>query len=277
MRAALSLGLAVALCPVATSAQTIDAATRIDAPRWELYATEYARSEGVSARRLIRGADAAERVDMSWYFFVAVGHGRVVLIDCGTDRFVGPRAATSRRPWSVVSAVGVVEALARLGLEPSQVTDVVLTHHHWDHVDGLRHFTDAVVHVHRGEWSRIPERLRRPVERANRLDLLDGSTRGLFEGVEIVEAGRHTRHQLVVDVACDHGAVALVSDAAYLDRNIREGRAVAVSANPTGNVADVAEAVREHGEDRVVPGHEPAIFERYPGGDGVAVICGSER
>lgn len=274
MRSAPLLALALALASTTVEAQRVDASAQIDSPRWHLYATEYARSEGVPARRLIRGADPTERVDMSWYFFVAVGRGRVVLIDCGTDAFVGPRAEARRRAWSVVDAVGVVDALDRLGLEPSRVTDVVLTHHHWDHVGGLPRFGSATVHAHRAEWSRVPERLRRPVERSSRLRAVTGSPYEVADDLAVREAGRHTAHQLMVDVECADGAIAIAGDAAYLYRNVERREAVAVTSSASRNVADVQAAAHDVGRDRVLPGHDPALFERHPSPiDGVAVIC----
>ena len=267
MRAALLAGLA--FVGGAASAQDVSQ-PQIDAPRWRLYAVEHARSEGVPARRLIEGAEG--RVEMSWYFFVAVGHERVVLIDTGTDAFVDARAGR-RRAWRVVRAIGVVDALARLGLAPERVTDVVLTHHHWDHVEGLPHFGRATVHVHPGEWQRVPARLRAPVERAGRLNAVRDAAE-IAAGLSVREAGRHTAHQLMIEVACASGPVVIASDAAYLYRNIEDRTPVAVTASATRNVADVQAAARRVGAGRVLPGHDPALFERHASStEGVAAIC----
>src|SRR5215217_939093 len=45
------------------------------------------------------------------------GHGRVALVDVGSFG--------QRQP--------LLDELARLGLSPAEVTDVLLTHSHWDH------------------------------------------------------------------------------------------------------------------------------------------------
>jgi glyoxylase-like metal-dependent hydrolase (beta-lactamase superfamily II) len=264
-----------ALAPGGAAAQApaADVARFAGAPRWRLFAVEYARSSGVPERRLVAGAAPDARVDMSWYFFVAVGHGRVVLIDCGTDALSRPDRDALRARWSVTHAIGVVEALARVGLEPAQVTDVILTHHHWDHVGGLVHLAEATVHAHRAEWRRLPAWLRRAVPR-DRLRLLSGAPRALGPGLSVHEAGRHTAHHLMVELGCASGAVVIAGDAAYLRRNVEERRPVAVTASEARNVADVARAVEAVGADRVLPGHDPALFARHPSGvEGVAAIC----
>lgn len=251
-----------------------DVAALIDAPRWHLFAVEYARSEGVPERRLVRGGPGGSRVDMSWYFFVVVGHGRVVLVDCGTDALSRAGRRSLRERWSIARAVGVEEALARLGLGPEQVTDVVLTHHHWDHVGGLAAFPRASVHAHRHEWRRVPSRLRRPVEEDGRLRALAGAENELWPGLRVREGGRHTANHVMVELDCGERTVVIAGDAAYLYRNVDEGLPVTVTASEERNVADVARAVEAVGAENVLPGHDPAVFERHPSGaDGVAAIC----
>lgn len=265
-----------ALFPTSAAAQdaTIDARAFVDGSRWRLYAVEFAHSVGVREARLVRDAAPDSSVEMSWYFFVVLGHGRVVLVDAGTDAFARREREALRTSWSVERAVVVTEALARLRLAPDDVTDIVLTHHHWDHVGGIASFPRARVHAHRGEWARVPARLRGPVERARRAELISRRSEELWPGFEVRVAGRHTRYQLMVELRCEDRAVVIASDAAYLYRNIEEAIPVAVTSDPARNVEDVARAARGVGGDNVIPGHDPAVFARYPSGvPGVAAIC----
>lgn len=261
--------VAALLAPAAARAQDARALARSDA--WHLYAIEVARSEGVAEARLVAGAPADARVDMSWYFFAALGHGRIVLVDCSSDALA--RDPGRRASWSVARAAPVTEALARLGLAPADVTDVVLTHHHWDHVEGLARFRRARVHVHALEWARVSERVRRGVA-GPRLHAFTGRTRRLLEGLSLRVAGRHTSHHTMVELRCADREVVLAGDAAYLYRNLEARRPVAVTADPARNLADLAAAVERVGMQNVLPGHDPALFARYPSSvEGVAAIC----
>jgi len=271
---------AIALAPPVDRVVAQDGAGRVElgdalsSERQRVYAVEYARSEGVSVRRLVRGAPPDDRVDMSWYFFVVVGRGRVVLVDCGTDALSRPGRAQLRTRWSIAHATTVTDAIARLGLVPADVTDIVLTHHHWDHAGALGLFSQATVHAHRAEWRSVPSRLRGPVERSERLSLFGGQSAELWPGLAVREAGRHTEHQVMVELECARGPVVLASDAAYLDRNVEERRAVTVTIDRAANVADVAAAAERVGRQNVIPGHDPLIFERFPSPvPGVAAIC----
>ena len=78
----------------------------------------------------------------------------------------------------------------------------------------------------------------------------------------------------MVEVRCqDHGVV-LAGDAAYLYPSIEAGRPSAVSVDRSAGQADIADAARRVGRANVLPGHDPAVFERYRSPiDGVAAIC----
>jgi len=206
----------------------------------------------------------------------------VVLIDCGTNALSHP-GSDLRSRWSIADAVPVTEALGRLDLAPEDVTDVVLTHHHWDHVGALGLFETARVHVHPAEWRSVSRSLRAPVEDSGRLRLLGDSAQNeqnepleglILPGLGAYEAGHHTAHQLMVTVACEGGAIILAGDAAYLYQNIEGGLPVTATRDATQNVADVSAAVRGVGAGRVIPGHDPEVFLRYPSADPrVAAIC----
>jgi glyoxylase-like metal-dependent hydrolase (beta-lactamase superfamily II) len=70
--------------------------------------------------------------------------GRIVLIDTGA----GPKAGGK-----------LIESLAEAGVRPDQVTDVLITHSHGDHVgglvgaDGKPAFPKAVVRMSKAEWA----------------------------------------------------------------------------------------------------------------------------
>ncbi len=72
--------------------------------------------------------------------YLLLGHGRVVLVETGPPAYI-----------PLLSA-----GLARQGLEPVDVTDVLLTHAHWDHVSNIMMFPHARVWMGERElsWAR---------------------------------------------------------------------------------------------------------------------------
>ncbi len=78
--------------------------------------------------------------------FLLQDGARKILLDCGSGDIMGPTCG--RLPG----------LLARLGIRPGEITDVLLTHVHPDHSNGLtdpssgnKLFPAATVHVHRAE------------------------------------------------------------------------------------------------------------------------------
>ena len=72
--------------------------------------------------------------------------GRNVLVDAGFS----PRDDLMTR-WRPLDYVTPAEAVARVGVRPEDVTDVIVSHVHWDHFDGVDLFPNARVWIQREE------------------------------------------------------------------------------------------------------------------------------
>lgn len=138
----------------------------------------------------------------------------LVLIDTGNGPKLSPK---EQAIYDLQPGDTLVANLAAVGVQPEEITTVLLTHLHMDHVGGASRFDgeEAVVEfpnaryvVQRVEWedavtnrshmrtSYRPENLR-PLECSGRLELLDGDTE-IVPGIRTLIAGGHTRaHQSV--------------------------------------------------------------------------------
>jgi glyoxylase-like metal-dependent hydrolase (beta-lactamase superfamily II) len=172
--------------------------------------------------------------------------------------------------------------LRRLGISPSDITDVVLTHGHWDHVGGVTRFPEATVWMSAAELEEMQTRLADGATwnegyRLEDLRVLSDLVRGgrlrevrdeiaISRSVRLVRAGGHTPGMLAVVIG-EGGvpAVVLAGDNAYLYRNLEEGRAISRRARAYAG-DDPLPAIRKLAgkRARIVPGHDPAILERYP-------------
>lgn len=143
-------------------------------------------------------------VDPVCYCFVATDGSRTVLVDTGPDRH---RAAEEGLEIIGDGDRLLTEALALWDMGPADVTAIVHTHLHHDHMqnDGL--FPNALVYVQRGEleWATGPEHDRFCIgvedllsDLGDRLRPTDGDGE-LFPGLSVVRNGGHTPgHQSVV-------------------------------------------------------------------------------
>ena len=98
-----------------------------------------------------------------WAWVVDTGTERI-LVDAGAQP--GASGGLTRTRFEIAPQQTLVHELARHGLQPGDISRVVLTHLHGDHVGGLAAFDSRRVWVARPEWepvSRFPGRLMRPL------------------------------------------------------------------------------------------------------------------
>src|SRR5207302_11326475 len=140
-RAAAALIIATVACVHAGAGPT----TRTSA-RYEVIAVRYATIERFATSGLIAGADPARRQDIAMMVWLARAPGRNVLMDAGfyRDKFV--------TRWKPTNYERPSAAVARAGVNPEDVTDVIISHIHWDHADGADLFPRARIWIQRQEY-----------------------------------------------------------------------------------------------------------------------------
>ncbi|WP_181781745.1 N-acyl homoserine lactonase family protein [Pseudonocardia pini] len=224
-------------------------------------------------------------IDLDYSLWVVRGPSGTVVVDTGFAPEVG-----ARRGREVLA--DPVEALAAAGIDASSVGTVVVTHAHYDHIGNLDRFPSAEIVMARREYefwqgpfasrphfaqpTEATEIGRLATLRAEgRVTLFDGGHR-IGPGVELVELGGHTPGQLVVVVEGEDAGAVLASDAIHSYEEYERDR-------PFGIVGDVAamyaafDRIREIEQrpgTQVVPGHDPAVLERFevlPDAAGAAV------
>ena len=117
------------------------------APQYEVYAIRYATIPDFPVAGLIADADKTRKLDIAMMVWLVRGGGKNVLIDSG---FYRPQFFKS---WTVKDFVRPDEAVAKLGIKPDEITDVILTHAHWDHADGSDLFPKAQVWIQKDEYA----------------------------------------------------------------------------------------------------------------------------
>lgn len=177
-------------------------------------------------------ADELNRITLGLRPALVIGGGRRILIDAGIgDKF----DEKYRRMYGVDNAgKGILDELARLGLGARDITDVIITHLHFDHCGGFTAlengvskliFTEADIYVqkgHREAAARPTERDRasflrdnlEPIMNSPRLKLVEGDVKGLFEGISVRAVNGHTRAMQAIVIESDGKAAYYLSDLA---------------------------------------------------------------
>ena len=253
-------------------------------PTYEVYAVRYATIPAFPVRALVAGADSARRLDIAMMVWVLRGPaGRVVLVDAGfyRDTFI--------QQWHPADFVRPSDALAPLGIRAEDVTDIIISHVHWDHLDGADLFPRAQLWIQRAEYEyyvgAAGEVLHRGIDpldaamlarlrAAGRVTLVEGDDREVLPGIRVYTGGRHTWASQFVGIHTRAGTAVVASDNLYLYENLERHRPIAQTLDSISNLAAQARMETLASAPRlIVPGHDPAVFTRFPApGRGVARI-----
>ncbi|MBL7052803.1 MAG: MBL fold metallo-hydrolase, partial [Candidatus Marinimicrobia bacterium] len=104
-------------------------------------------------------ADEKNRIEMALRSLLIVGDGRVILIDAGIGTKWNPKFLEIYKIDFEKS--NVVKSLANAGFSPEEVTDVIVTHLHFDHIGGSTKiengrivpvFPNAKFHIQKKHW-----------------------------------------------------------------------------------------------------------------------------
>ena len=194
-------------------------------------------------------ADDRNRIPLVTRCLLLEGAGRLILVDTGIghkqdDWFTDAFAVD-------FDAYDLRSSLMDAGFTASDVTDVILTHLHFDHAGGsteLRDgraqptFRNAQYWVQQGQWESAHDPDVReaasfisdnfdPLLATGQLNLIQGSQE-LFPGIEVVVINGHTKAQQMVKVSGKEGALVYVADLLPLTHHIRAPWVMAYDVQP---------------------------------------------
>lgn len=257
------------------AALLLSAAVPQGAAVYEVYAVKFATLPDFSVSSLISGADRTRKLDIAMMVWaIRDAGGRIILVDAGFNRtkFI--------ERWKPSSHLPPSDAVARaFGITPASVTDIIISHIHWDHADGADLFPRARVWIQREEYERYVgangaalssaidsdvARMLFDLNTAGRVTLVDGDDREILPGIRVYTGGKHTFASQYVGVQTRSGTVVLASDNAYLYENLVERIPIAQTLDAASNLAAQARMIRLAASPKlVVPGHDPMVFKRF--------------
>jgi glyoxylase-like metal-dependent hydrolase (beta-lactamase superfamily II) len=275
---AVLLAVAVFAGPAGTSAQS--------PPEYTIEAIRFGTIPQFRVASLVVGADPTERIDIATVIWLIRGGGRNILFDSGYHR-----ATPGFDRFKTTDYVRPDEAVALAGVDAGQITDVVISHVHWDHMGGIDLFPSATIWIQRDEYDYYMGRSWQPGETrgadledlmtllkrnaAGKVRLIDGDDRELIAGIRAYTGARHTFRSQYLRIA-GTPAFVLASDNCYLYRNLDTKAAIAQTFATSDRAANVAAFDRmialAGARERVIPGHDPLQFERFPSKGRVARI-----
>lgn len=214
---------------------------------YSIHVLEYAFVKEFPLSGLVYGAHNQGTCKLPYGYVLIRGGGRNILVDCGHDYTAYGKTLSER--FGVENWRSPADVLAEIDITPADITDVIITHAHFDHMGGIRFFPNATFYIQERELSQwiqimsLPRKFRwlmvatdpadilRCVSLAEqgRLVSLSGDHEDLFPGIDVMLAEEsHTPGSQYVVVRNDGerdsaDSYVLAGDLVYRDENLTGG------------------------------------------------------
>lgn len=127
---------------------------------------------------------------------------KLILVDAGCETMPG---------FEMRDFIGTVQALKNIDITTKEITDVIITHSHHDHIECVKYFTNAVIHIQKDEYESGKEYIP------------DDFKLNLFEdeflvlgNVKIIKIGGHSKGSCIVEIKKDGRTYIIAGDECYL-------------------------------------------------------------
>ncbi len=219
------------------------------------------------------------------------GAGKKIVVDAGPPDFERIRKyhpssmSEPRRPEQEME-----RQLAKAGVRPEEIDLVILTHLHWDHTGDVAKFVNAQFIVSEEELRFAlapPPPLYAPYEALqiggspeflkviDRIRTVAMREKEIVDGVWLIPLPGHTPGSMGVVVETENGPYVISGDAVNKYNNLKGNPAAGQPYLMGGVFTDLLamwrsfeliDEIIKHDISRVIPGHEPLVFEkeRYP-------------
>lgn len=252
--------------PVQTSAS--------DRAYHRVFGVSYGRSH-YRQDKIVRGGSASKRVAFEWIFWIIRSKDRTILVDTGFD---DPNMANRYRIRKFTQPTA---RLHRLGISPDEISDVILTHAHWDHMGSLSPFKNAKIWIQEKEYRHIESILGNgkseaggmrskdlktlfSAEQEGRVNRIRGEVT-LLPGITLTPGGSHTPGFQYVTVETLDGPVIIAGDSTYLYQNNLWHRPIGDAVDYHDNLETIQKMHRHAASPfYILPGHDPRVMKWFP-------------
>lgn len=252
-------------------------------PQYEIFAIKYAERDGKRGAIFMDGDPHNAPLSMDYFVWAIRSSERTIVVDVGMNR-----GEAEKRGRTFLRCPS--EGLKLIGIDAAEVTDVVISHMHYDHAGNLDLFPKAQFHIQDAEMAFVTgramthKRLRHSfclpdvvgmvtAVYGDRVSFYDGDE-PLCPGIKVHAVPGHTRGLQCLTVNTARGTVVVASDAAHYYEGFLDEQLFMTHESLFHMVESYRKLRRlAPSDDHIIPGHDPKVLQLYPAaGDGLEGI-----
>ena len=166
---------------------------------------------------------------------------RLILADAGCETMPG---------FVMTDFIGPVKALNNIGISPEEITDLIITHAHHDHIECAKYFKNAVIYIQKDEYEAGKGYL------SENLDIRTFDEEILIcDGIKSVKIGGHSKGSSIVEITDSDKKYIIAGDECYV-------RECLTKQIPTGVAYDLQKSL--------------AFIQKYGRGEYTVLLCHDE-
>ena len=174
---------------------------------FSVYCLKYAESE-LPESMVFDGGNKNKILPISFVIYLIKSGDRNILVDAGCNTM--PR-------FNMKKFYSPAFVLRQLDLNARDITDVIITHSHHDHIKAVKHFRNAMIHIAKSEYESgknyIPENFK--------VSLFENES-VINKQLKIIECGGHSKGSSIVEIITDKFIHILAGDECYTNENIEK-------------------------------------------------------
>lgn len=140
--------------------------------------------------------------------FLIKTEDRNILVDAGCETMPG---------WKMYDFIGPIRALKKINLSPDDITDVIITHAHGDHIECVNYFKNSNIYIQRDEYENGKDYFT-----DNMSVILFDDEYKLCDAVRVVKIASHSAGSCVVEVVSGDDKYVISGDEFYIWETINE-------------------------------------------------------
>ncbi|NNV54926.1 MBL fold metallo-hydrolase [Limnovirga soli] len=241
---------------------------------YEIYALEYAKGDwNPLVSEIAVGSKVNDSLKANFVIWLLKNkNGKCILVDAG---YIPEKPeAGYMRPDSV---------LQKINIKPEDITDIIITHPHWDHIGGIDLFPNAMVWMQEDDytyfvgkaWQKggfsdgldkndVPKIIRRNMD--GKLTLVKGDNIEIIPGISVFIGSKHTYESQYLLVNGTSGKTIIASDNMWFYANLQYLLPIPhYTFDPNAYVAQLKRMkTLVTNTALIIPGHDASVFSIFP-------------
>jgi glyoxylase-like metal-dependent hydrolase (beta-lactamase superfamily II) len=246
-----------------------------------VYAVRFGKSGFIKLSDIAIGGSEKDSVGDCFMFWLLKGNGKYILVDAG---FLLNENSNRNHYWNSINYIRPDSALLRINIKANEITDIIISHPHWDHIGGIVLFPSAQIWMQNDDYNYFTgtawqkkgnnggfqkEDVKEIVSRNldGKLNLVKGDSIEIIPGIRVFIGSKHTWESQYVLVNTKKDKVIIASDNSWYYYNLEHLVSIPIkyTFDPSAYVKQLKRMrAMQPDVSLIIPGHDALVFSKFP-------------